>query len=200
MRVCTSVLMGLVALCLLATELPAQTVLTDIWRDKEYRNTAGKVAVFWVVRDRARRMLLEDEFVHQLKTRGTGGMPGYVVIPPEKMVDRETAREKVRVLGADAVLAVRLIDRETAQENIPEPAHGGNGPSLGAGFYEYVYDPPARSGEGPVYLETTLFDVRTGRRVWAARLVTGIDAADKKVLVDFIGTIIERLSGAKMIR
>lgn len=171
------------------------TTFTDIWKDKEYRGAANKIAVFLIMQDQARRIQWEDEFVRRLKARGTGAMPVYVVIPPDKFVDKETALTKIRDLGADAVLTLRLIDKVTAQKNIspPDAAHR-------SGFYEYVYDAPVRDKDEPAYLETNLFDVKTEQRVWTARSVTKVDAADQKRMTEFIGLIIDRLATDKMIQ
>ena len=188
-------------LFLLGTVSHAQTVLTDVWKDREYRITANKIAVFWITQDRTRRILHEDEFVRQLKARGTVGMPMYVVIPPDKMVDKETAMTKVRGLGADAVLTMRLIDKLTARTNIPDPAKTGQaGPSQGPRFYEYVYDPTTIPDGEPAYIETILFDARTGQRVWAARSVTKFTVIDQKAVSEFIGAMIDRLAADKMIQ
>ena len=188
-------------LFLLGTGSYAQTVLTDVWKDKEYRITANKIAVFWITQDRTRRILHEDEFVRQLKARGTVGMPMYVVIPPDKMVDKETAMTKVRGLGADAVLTMRLIDKLTARTNIPDPAKTGQeGQSPSPKFYEYVYDPITLPDGEPAYLETILFDAQTGQRVWAARSVTKLTVIDQKTVSEFISGMIDRLAADKMIR
>ena len=200
MRFGKAFLWVLPVLFLLGTASFGQTVLTDVWKDKEYRGTASKVAVFWIAQDRARRILNEDEFVRQLKARGTVGMPMYVVIPPDKMVDKETAMAKVRGLGADAVLTVRLIDKLTAQANIPEPAKAGqSGASRQPRFYEYVYDPPTIPDGEPAYIETILFDAKTGQRVWAARSVTKLTAIDQQTVNAFISAILDRLAADKMI-
>jgi len=188
-------------LCITITESNAQTVLTDVWKDKEYLGVANKISVFCITQNRARRIQLEDEFVRQLKARGITGIPGYVIIPPDKMVEKEAALDKIRSLGADAILSVRLIDKLTARTNIPEPTPKGHAESTtGMGFYEYVYSPTTIPEGEPAYLETLLFDARTGRRVWAARSVTKVDAADKKIVLDFIGGMIERLASDGMIK
>jgi len=188
-------------LFLLGAASYAQTLLTDVWRDKEYRSTANKIAVFWIAHDRTRRILFEDDFVRQLKGRGTVGMPGYVVIPPDKMVDKETALEKVRGLGADAILTLRLIDKMTAQTKIPEPAKAGQaGQSPGPRFYEYFYDPATIPDGEPAYIEIILFDVQTLQRVWVARSVTKFKAIDQKTVSEFIGGMLDRLADEKLIK
>jgi hypothetical protein len=196
-----AILSVLLGFCLMGAASSAQTALTDVWKDKEYQAAASKITVFWIAQDRARRIQVEDEFVRRLKSRGTSGMPGYVIIPPDKMVEKETAVEKIRGLGADAILTVRLIDKVTARTNIPDTAQKGQpDPSPGTRFYEYFYEPSTVAEGEPVYLETILFDVRTGKRVWAARSVTKVDAADKKIVSDFIEGMIERLAADKMIK
>jgi len=195
------ILLVLIGFCIMRTDLNAQTVLTDVWKDKEYQGTASDISVFWLAQDRARRIQSEAEFVRQLKARGVAGMPGYVIIPPDKMVEKEAALEKIRSLGTDAILTIRLIDKLTARTNIPEPAKKGQaGPSAGTGFYEYIYGPITIPEGEPAYLETLLFDAKTGQRVWAARSVTMIDAADNRIVIDFIGGIIERLAADRMIK
>jgi hypothetical protein len=187
-------------LFLLGAASNAQTVLTDVWKDKEYRGIAGKIAVFCIAQDRTRRILLEDEFVRQLKERGTVGMPVYVVIPPDKMVDKETAIAKIRDLGADTIVTMRLIDKLTARTNIPEPAKPGQANlSPGPRFYEYVYDPITLPDREPAYIETILFDAKTGQRVWAARSVTKLTVVDQKAMNGFISAMLDRLAADKMI-
>jgi hypothetical protein len=188
-------------LCLLGAASSAQTVLTDVWKDKEYRGRASKIAVFCIARDRTRRILLEDDFVRQLKARGTAGMPVYAVIPPDKMVDKETALAKIRGLGADTVITMRLIDKLTARTNISEPAKPGQaGLPPGPRFYEYVYDPITLPDGEPAYIETILFDAQTGQRVWAARSVTKLTVIDQKAMRKFTGGMLERLAADTMIR
>ena len=197
-----SVFYGIVlGMFLMGTMSTAQTVLTDVWKDKEYQGVPNKIAVFCIAQDRTRRILLEDEFVRQLKARGGLGMPMYVVIPPDKMVDKETALAKVRGLGTDTVLTMRLIDKLTARTTIPEPAKAGQaGQSPGPRFYVYAYDPITIPDGEPAYIETILFDAKAGRRIWAARSVTKVTVIDQKAMSGFIGSMLDRLAVDKLIQ
>jgi hypothetical protein len=185
---------------LLGASSYAQTVLTDVWKDKEYRGPFKKIAVFWIAQDRARRILTEDLFINQLKARGMDALPVYVVIPPDKMVDSETALAKISSLGADGILTMRLIDKITVQTQIPEPGKGPTESSRWSGYYHYVYDAPIRNEDEPAYVETILFDAKTGKRVWTARSVTKVDVINQKVIADFIKFMIDRLASDKMIK
>ena len=175
----------------------AQTVMTDVWRDKQQIVPVQKVSVLWIARVMQSRLLAENEFVRQLKMRGLAAMPGYVVIPPDHQVEREEVLVKFRDLGVDAVVILRVINKQAAQT--PIPATGPIGPAHLTGFYQFVYDAQVTDEPGPVYLETNVFDVRTGKRVWTARSVTKVDVVDQKALSDFIGLMIDRLAADAMI-
>ncbi len=191
----------LVVFILAGVSSHAQTVLTDVWKDKEYRGPVKKIAVFCIAQDRARRISFEDAFISQLKARGTDAMPVYIVIPPDKMVDSETALTKIRGLGADVILTLRLVSKETIQTQIPEPEKTGpTESSRWSNYYRYVYDAPIKDKDEPAYLETNLFDVKNQKRVWTARSVTKVDVINQKLVADFIGIITDRLASDKMIK
>jgi len=179
------------------TAASGQTVLTDVWKDKDHSGAMKKIAVFWIVQAPERRLLAENEFVRQLKARGINAMPVYVVIGPDKVVDKDTAKAKIKDLGADALLTLRVTDRQTVQSPIPKP--GTTDPSNRIGYNQYIYDAPTVDPSGPAYLETILFDVKTEQRIWTARSVTKVDVIDQKAVSDFIALIIDRLAADGMI-
>jgi hypothetical protein len=191
----------LLIILLLGSVSFAQTVLTDVWKDKEYASTAKKIAVFCLVQDRARRIIIEDDFMRQLKARGVDSVPGYIIIPPDKMVDNKTALTKIRDLGANAILTIRLIDRLTAQTQIPEPGKkDSKESSRWSNYYRYVYDTQTRNKDEPAYLETILFDAVTEQRVWTARSVTKVDVVNPELITNNIKFIIDQLASDKMIQ
>ncbi len=175
----------------------AQTVLTDVWKDKNYHGPLKKIAVFWIAAVAENRIVAESEFVRQLKARGITAMPVYVVIPPDKFVEKDAALTKIRDLGVDAVLILRLTDRLTTQSQIPQP--GSTDPLRLSGFYQYVYDAPTAGTSEPVYVETNLFDMKIDRRIWTARSVSKIDVVNKEAVSDFIRLMIDRLASDGMI-
>jgi len=196
LRVVTLIL-SLLMVSIPALSTFAQTVLTDVWKDKEPHAPMTKIAVFWILQVPQNRLLAENEFVRQLKERGIKAMPMYVVIPPDKFVEKDAALTKLRDLGMDAVLSLRLTDRQTAQMQIP--GTGPNDPLRLSGYYQYVYDAPTLGTSGPAYVETNLFDVKSDRRIWTARSVSKIDAVNREVVTDFIRLMIDRLASDGMI-
>jgi hypothetical protein len=190
-------IMVLLFLFLPALAPAARTSISDIWKDKEYQGPAKKIAAFCIMHDTANRILYEDEFVRQLKALGVNAIPGYVIIPPDKFVDKDVAVTKMRDLGVDAVLSTRLIDKLTAKTPVAErPTDSSSGQQQ---FYEYVYDPRTRGDNEPVYLETTLLELKTERRVWTARSKTKVDVVNNDILADYIDLMLDGLASDKMI-
>ena len=175
----------------------AKTSLEDVWIDKAQHIVVRKIAVFWVARTSENRVIAENEFVRQLKERGLVAMPAYVIIPPDKFVEKEDVMTKIQGLGVDTVLTLRPVSKLTGKTDFPKS--GPPGPSDLSGFYQFVYDQPPSDSTGSVYLEAVLFDAASGIRVWAARSVTKTDAIDQKLLQEFVGLIIDRLASDKMI-
>jgi len=192
-----AVLPLLVVMIIAGASSAAQTVLTDVWKDKGHRGMVKKIAVFWMAQAPQNRLLAENEFVRQLKERGIIAIPVYVVIPPDKFVERDAAVTMIRDLGVDAVLTLRVTDKRTVQSPISAPGPADR--KRLSDYYTYVYDAPTWDASEPAYLETNLFEVKTERRIWTARSVTKVDVVDQKALSDFIKLMIDRLASDGMI-
>jgi hypothetical protein len=197
MKRITLLLSMMILMALTGTAAFGQTVLTDVWKDKSQRGKAKKIAVFWMARAPQNRLLAENEFVRQLKERGTDAMPFYVVIPPDKFVERSAAVSMIRELGVDAVLTLRVIDKQTAQTTIPAPDPADR--TRLSEYYERVYDAPTRDASDMAYLETNFFDVKTEKRIWTARSVSKAQVIDQQAVSAFIKIMIDRLAGDGML-
>jgi hypothetical protein len=197
MKRITLLISMMILMALTGTAAFGQTVLTDVWKDKAQRGKAKKIAVFWMARAPQNRLLAENEFVRQLKERGTDAMPFYVVIPPDKFVERSAAVSMIRELGVDAVLTLRVIDKQTAQTTIPAPDPADR--TRLSEYYERVYDAPTRDASDMAYLETNFFDVKTEKRIWTARSVSKAQVIDQQAVSDFIKIMIDRLAGDGML-
>jgi len=197
MKRITLLISMMILMALTGTAAFGQTVLTDVWKDKSQRGKAKKIAVFWMARAPQNRLLAENEFVRQLKERGMNAMPFYVVIPPDKFVERDAAVSMIRELGVDAVLTLRVIDKQTAQTTIPAPDPADR--TRLSEYYGRVYDAPTRDASDMAYLETNFFDVKTEKRIWTARSVSKAQVIDQQAVSDFIKIMIDRLAGDGML-
>jgi hypothetical protein len=179
------------------SDFVAQTVLTDVWKDKDHRGMVKKIAVFWMAKAPENRLLAENEFVRQLKERGTAAIPFYVIIPPDKIVKRDVAVNMIRDLDVDAVLTLRVTDKRTAQSPIPAPDPADR--TRLSDYYTYVYDTPTKDASDIAYLETNLIDVKSEHRIWTARSVTKVQEVNHQAVSDFIKLMIDRLASDGMI-
>ena len=178
------------------------TRFTNIWKDEQYqRGPVKKVFVIGVAKSESVKRFFEDEFIRQLKARGTDAVASYSVFPTEAVVDKEMLANKVKELGADAVIATRLVDRRKEQTYVPGNAYAVPGPYRGWGsYYEYATTPGYVVENEVAVLETNLFDVQTESLIWSAQSETTFTAADQKLIQSFIKVIANKLSKDGMIR
>src|SRR5262249_10966923 len=95
---------------------------------------------------------------------------------PEIKQDKPAAAERFRTNGAEAVLILRLLDRTTSYREIQSNPDGDR-PVAGfavLGWYDY-YDVGFRAMNTPystlkenVYLETSIYDLKTQKALWSA--------------------------------
>lgn len=137
-----------------------------------------KVLVIALAREEVARNLWENVFVDQLKRSDIEAIPSHPLaekpIPPKEAAIRAIVDQA----GADAVLITHLIDSQTSTKWHPgtpriEPS------AFYSGIYGYygeayntVYTTPTTSTRTVVNLETNLYDVATGKLLWAARSST----------------------------
>lgn len=112
--------------------------------------------------------VFEDIFVQKLKAAGVDGVPGYALVAPGAPPDEAAWNAAVARSAADGLLTVRLLRMDTrtrvSTTLLPGPAmygpYGGWwGPMMVPVTEVYQYDVAS--------VETTLWDVRTRRVVWA---------------------------------
>jgi hypothetical protein len=146
------------------------TKVTDQWRDPSY--AAGpmhRVVVIGLDVPPATRRLLEDRFASDLDKRGVQATASYTVFG-DQLPDKETARATLASSGFDGVLVLRLQRVSDRARYVPGdhfygmPYTGYWGSNYyGSGYY--VTDEI-------VNFETSLWDLRDGKRVWTANTRT----------------------------
>ena len=149
----------------------ASTSLKQTWKSSEYqKGPVRKVAAVAVDERGMVRQAFENRFVAQLEKSGTRALTTFNLLSPaEIMADKAAAVERLQAAGADAVLVVRLVDSAFSYTEV----HVGNSDW---GPYDTWYDYFALAyGIGPSYgsleqktrLETSVFELKTGKRIWS---------------------------------
>ena len=188
-----------VTMCLLALLLCSctGTFLKQTWKAPDYHSgPVGKIAALAVDNRGDIRQGFENRFVKQLRKRGEDAMTTYDILSlPEIQKDKPAAAARLQQDGAQAVLMLRLVNMSsTVGESRGRETYL---PTLSGfetmGFYDYYsvsfmrIDTSYGSLKQRVYLETALFDLKTGKRVWAALTETIVtDTMDRIPQVDAI--------------
>lgn len=147
----------------------ASTSLRSAWFDSTWSGGAfRRVLVVGSGGSFADVRVFEDIFAQRLKAAGVDGVPGYTIIGADAPQDDAAWNAAVGRSGADGLLTVRLLRVDTRTRvtttMMPGPVlygpYGGWwGPALVPVPEVYQYDIAS--------VETTLWDVRTRRVVWA---------------------------------
>jgi hypothetical protein len=191
---------GLFILIPLMVTACASTQLTSVWRDPSYQTRPEKIMVVGVARNPINRRLFEDEFVRQLKSRGTDAIASYTVIPDKQQDDQEAIANKVKELGADTVLITRLVSKKIVQVYVPgtayyPPPYYGRWPDYYGYGYRYMYTPGYIAEDQYAIIETNLYDAKSDKLVWAASSETGIGDSNQNLIQSYISVMVNNMIG-----
>jgi hypothetical protein len=178
----------------------ATTRLTAVQKNEDYKGgPIKKIAVLAVAKVPFIRNLFENDFVTALKARGVDAIPTYPVIPTVQLADRDLVVAKVKTLGTDAIIATRLLDRKTVETYVPQtyavPSYYGDWGSY-YGFVSTGYTVQ----EEFAYLETNVYDTKTGQLIWTARSETSLASKDESLIKSFIKVVVDRLTADRVIK
>jgi hypothetical protein len=175
----------------------AASKIVNQWHDPAYGPAAFKqIVVIGVSKQASIRRSFEDEFVAQLKSLGTEAVPSYRFIKEEGQAEEARLLQAVKQTGADGVLITRLVRVERQTQVTP----GHYDPFPPFGFYRWYssawagyYEPP-RVYNYEVYVsETSLYDLRKDRLLWAATVTTTDPDNINKEIRNYVKIVIDAL-------
>jgi hypothetical protein len=198
-------LLAFAALALLAA--CASTTIVEQWQSPGFTGGPFKrILVVGVTKEAAVRRIFEDEFVRQLRERGTDAVASYTLIPEDGPVERPRLERAVKESGADGVVVTRVLRVEKRTQVVPgTPAfpmyrdiYGYYGTGWGGVWTGYA-SPPAVFQYDEVKVETKLFDARNAALVWAAQSDVFAPTDARRDSADFASRIIGALAARKLI-
>lgn len=181
------------------------TKLTSVWKNPQYQGKPHKIMVIGVARKPQIKRIFEDEFVRQLKARGTDAVAGYTLMPDAKQGDHEVIASKMKEQKADAVLIARLESKKTVHTHVPgsvyyPPSSYGNWRD----YYGYgaraVYTPGYTAEDEYAIMETNLYDAGNDMLIWAATSETEIRGSNQDEIKSYIGVMVNAMSDRKLLR
>lgn len=161
----------------------AATSVKKTWKTTEYnRGPLTNVAVLAIDERGDVRRGLENRFTAQIRGRGASAIPSYELLSLSQIKeDKPAAAERLRAAGAEAVLILKLVDVAASyRESRPAPERYGEvitGFETGT-WYDYYsvafmsMSPTYGNLKQKVYLETSVFDLKTTKRLWSAVTLT----------------------------
>jgi hypothetical protein len=198
--------LGVAALLLVSA--CSSTTVVDQWQSPDFKGGPFKrILVVGVTSQAAIRRIFEDEFVRQLRARGTDAVASYTLIPEDGQVERPRLERAVKEAGADGVIVARVVKVEQKTQVVPgTPAFPGFGTDI-YGFYGTGWggvwtgyaSPPVVFQYEEVRAETKLFDASSGALVWAAQSDVFAPTDARKDSADFASRIIAALASRKLI-
>jgi hypothetical protein len=191
---------GLFILIAMLVTACASTQLTSVWKDPSYQTRPAKIMVVGVAKNPLNRRLFEDEFVQQLKSRGTDAIASYTVLSDEQQGDPAAIAKKVAELGADTVLITRLVSKKIVQVYVPgspyyPPPFYGTWPDYYGYGYRYMYTPGYIAEDEYAVIETNLYEAKSNKLIWAASSETGIGDSDQSLIQGYIGVMVKNMIG-----
>jgi hypothetical protein len=179
----------------------ATTAKMNVWKDQTYEGPVKKVLVMGLSQKKGIRLFFENEFVRQLRERGSDAVAGNTILPYEQPMDKDFIVTKAKESGADTVLVARSLGREMQRTYVPGQAYGVPGYySRWGSYYGNAYSPGYVVEDEYVYVETNLYDIATEKLIWSAQSATIIIADDYDLIRSFIKNMIDKLSSDKLVK
>jgi hypothetical protein len=175
----------------------ATNSIEKTWKSPAYQQgPVAKVAVLGVDERGLVRQGFENRFVRDFQARGQASLATFELLGLDEIKsDKVKAASRLREAGADSVLIVRLVDRASYDRQVRatearyvESVTGMQNYYGWYDYYEVAYTDIGTvwsSSEQKIYLDSSLFDLATGQRLWSALTLTTLkDRTDRLAAVD----------------
>jgi hypothetical protein len=180
-------LLAAAALALLACAC-ASTRLTAVWQDPAFRDaTFHKVLVVFQNADAGLRRIVEDEMARDIPN----ATPAYQVLSDAELRDVERVKARVRELGFDSSVVMRVVGVEQQQTYVPPSVY--TVPGYYRGFWGYwgygwttVYEPGYLRHDRIVRITTNVYSVPHDKLVWASESETFNPASLRSAVAEVV--------------
>jgi len=192
----------------------ATTSIKSTWKSPEYKGgPVRKVAVLAVAEREMVRTGLEYRFAKQLEQ---DGQPAVITLQmlslPQIKENKEAAAARLREAGADSVLITRLLDK-SIYDSQPRQTPNQFSSTIIVGspsdgwqtYYMEAYSgvgAPRSDSRATYLLDTSLFDLNTGKRLWSCITETGVqENADRFEIADtLVAKVVEQMRQDGVVR
>jgi hypothetical protein len=156
----------------------AATSVKKTWKSPAYQGgPVTKLAVLTIDDRGSLRKGFENRFVASLNKPGTTAITTFDLLSLNEInQDKPAAAARLRSAGAEVVLTLRLVDAASSYREVQPGGERYAAVTTGIesyGWYDYYslafanMSPTYGSLKMNIFLETTLFDLKTGARLWS---------------------------------
>ena len=180
------------------------TALQSAWYDPTF--TGGPMHRITVVAaglNAANRRMAEDIFSDRLRALGVHAAPGWAVVSDEERNAAEPFTQALRRSGAEGVLVIRVLGVDTRTQvntmmvTTATPVWGGWGTTS---VWATTTVPVTQfSMDSLVVVETSLYEVATGRLLWSGITQTLNPSSFQSDVRGFANVIIEQLVARRLL-
>lgn len=183
----------------------ASTTVKSTWKSPDFKGEPPKKIAVVADDDRMMvRVALENRFVNQLNAVGQPAAATASAFPDLTTArkNKEATIAQLRAAGADAILICRLVSKSAYIAKAKQqftgqyvaltvtPDADGWDTSIGS-FSEYAGGPRS-DDRSYLLLDTSLFDLSTGKRIWACMTETTIKDTDDRLEIadEFVAKVV----------
>jgi hypothetical protein len=174
-----------------ATSSVKQSWKSPACQDRQFK----KIAILAVDEREFVRQALESRFLRDFREHGQAAMDTFEVLSASAIqADKAGAAARFIAEGADAILIVRLVDQTTYDHQVQAYPQLGVPHVSGYDNYDWYdfYTVACTAGvpswshvTQDIYLDSSLFDLKSKQRLWSALTLTVLNQdADKLVVAD----------------
>jgi hypothetical protein len=192
--------LAVIALVVVSSCAAPRVELTSVSRDQSYKGGFfKKILVISAARKEAIRHFSEDEFVQQLKGRGTDSVASYTMIPFAKMLDKTVVADRIKGLGIDGVLVTRVLYTLTDAPSLRKKPNWNEFYSDSFGYDQGLSGPARSQGKMIARIEMNLYEVATEKSVWSASADIPVKEDPKEEIRAFVAAVLQKLSRERLI-
>jgi hypothetical protein len=191
----------------------SNTKFTKQWLDEDFdEHPYDDILVLAVADKMGNRQDAENYIVKKLGEAGIDAIPSYDILPQTEAIDREAVGKAIEGLQLDAVIVMYATGVSEEEYYVPARRFGiysgyGYGHAQYGSFYDYyphaynyVYLPGYDNTHYVVALETSLFDLNTGKMVWSGQSNTFAPDSVDDVIHNITELTIKELQKKKIIK
>lgn len=206
MKNCSPKTLALASICFWLNGC-ATTSIKQSWKAPDLQDRPfQKIAVLAVEERGPVRQGFENRIVQALGKQDQAALTTYDLLDlPGIKADKEAAAARVRSAGAEAVLILRLVDQSThshqsrATPALYAPVATGYGSFGWHDYYSVAFVDMGvvwSSSTQNIYLDSSLFDLTSGKRVWSTLTLTELkEDADRLSVADgLVATVVKAMA------